>query len=236
MKKLGIVGGIGPESTLDYYKGINAGFAKRVCGGGNPPLLIDSLNLADMYAFASNKQWPEFTERLVGSVRNLAAGGADFAVMAANTAHIVFDAVQEQSSIPLISIVEATCQAGKAKHCKTVVIFGTAFTMSSGLYSEAFARHGITAHVPSDEEQAVIHGIIFPHLQEGIVLPEEKTAMLQIARRMITELNADALVLGCTELPLIIKPEDLPVPVLDTTEIHIEAILNYMLDQETCEK
>ena len=236
MKKLGIVGGIGPESTLDYYKGINAGFAKRVCGGGNPPLLIDSLNLADMYAFASNKQWPEFTERLVGSVRNLAAGGADFAVMAANTAHIVFDAVQKQSLIPLISIVEATCQAGKAKHCKTVVIFGTAFTMSSGLYSEAFARHGITAHVPSAEEQAVIHGIIFPHLQEGIVLPEEKTAMLQIARRMITELNADALVLGCTELPLIIKPEDLPVPVLDTTEIHIEAILNYMLDQETCEK
>ena len=117
MKKLGIVGGIGPESTLDYYKGTNAGFAKRVCGGGNPPLLIDSLNLADMYAFASNKQWPEFTERLIGSVRNLAAGGADFAVMAANTAHIVFDAVQEQSSIPLISIVEATCQAGKAKHC-----------------------------------------------------------------------------------------------------------------------
>ena len=236
MKKLGIVGGIGPESTLDYYKGINAGFAKRVCGGGNPPLLIDSLNLADMYAFASNKQWPEFTERLVGSVRNLAAGGADFAVMAANTAHIVFDAVQEQSSIPLISIVEATCQAGKAKHCKTVVIFGTAFTMSSGLYNEAFARYGIAAHVPTAAEQAVIHGIIFPHLQEGIVLPEEKTAMLQIARRMITELNADALVLGCTELPLIIKPEDLPVPVLDTTEIHIEAILNYMLDQETCEK
>ena len=77
MKKLGIVGGIGPESTLDYYKGINDGFAKRVCGGGNPPLIIDSLYLADMYAFASNKQWPEFTERLVGSVRNLAAGGAD---------------------------------------------------------------------------------------------------------------------------------------------------------------
>ena len=236
VKKLGIVGGIGPESTLDYYKGINVGYAQRICGGGNPPMIIDSLNLTDMYAFAANKQWPEFTERLVGSVRNLVAGGAEFAVMAANTAHIVFDAVQKQSLIPLISIVEATCQAGKAKHCKTVVIFGTAFTMSSGLYSEAFARHGITAHVPSAEEQAVIHGIIFPHLQEGIVLPEEKTAMLQIARRMITELNADALVLGCTELPLIIKPEDLPVPVLDTTEIHIEAILNYMLDQETCEK
>lgn len=231
MKKLGIVGGIGPESTLDYYKGINAGFAKRVCGG-NPPLVIDSLNLADMYAFAANKQWPEFTERLVGSVRNLVASGAEFAVMAANTAHIVFESVQKQSPIPLISIVEATCRAAEAKNCKSVVIFGTSFTMSSGLYSEAFARYGIIAHVPTAAEQAVIHGIIFPHLQAGIVLPAEKAAMLQIASRMIAELNADALVLGCTELPLIIKPDDLAVPVLDTTEIHIEAILNYMLAAE----
>ncbi len=229
MKKLGIVGGIGPESTLDYYKGINAGYAQRACGGGNPPLIIDSLNLADMYALAANKQWPEFTERLAGSVRNLVAGGAEFAVMAANTAHIVFEAVERQSSIPLLSIVEETCRAAKAKHCKTVVIFGTAFTMSSGLYNEAFARYGIAAHVPSAEEQAVIHGIIFPHLQEGIVLPAEKAAMLQIAGRMVAELNADALVLGCTELPLIIKPDDLAVPLLDTTEIHIEASLNYML-------
>ena len=233
MKKLGIVGGIGPESTLDYYKGINDGYAKRVCGGGNPPLIIDSLNLADMYAFAANKQWPQFTERLAGSVRNLVAGGAEFAVMAANTAHIVFEAVAGQSPIPLISIVEETCLTAKAKRCKTVVIFGTAFTMSSGLYSEALARYGIAAHVPSAAEQAVIHGIIFPHLQQGIVLPEEKATMLQIAHRMIAELNADALVLGCTELPLIIKPGDLPVPVLDTTEIHIEAILNAMLAPET---
>jgi aspartate racemase len=224
-----MVGGIGPESTLDYYKGINGGYRARKGGDDNPPLIIDSLNLAEMYDLAANKQWPEFTDRLVGSVKNLAAGGAEFAAMAANTAHIVFEAVQRQSPIPLISIVEETCKAAQIKKCKSVVIFGTAFTMSSGLYTNAFAAYGIEASVPTAEEQATIHGIIFPHLQEGIVLPEEKCTMLQIANRMIAEQQADALILGCTELPLIIKEQDLDVLVLDTTQIHIDAIVDYLL-------
>ena len=229
VKKVGLVGGIGPESTLDYYKGINGGYRARMGGGDNPPLIIDSLNLAEMYDLAANKQWPAFTDRLVGSVKNLVAGGAEFAAMAANTAHIVFEAVQRQSPIPLISIVEETCKAAQLQKCKSVVIFGTAFTMSSGLYTNAFAAYGIEASVPTAEEQATIHGIIFPHLQEGIVLPDEKCTMLQIANRMIAERQADALILGCTELPLIIKEQDLDVLVLDTTQIHIDAIVDYLL-------
>ncbi len=229
VKKVGLVGGIGPESTLDYYKGINGGYRARVGGRDNPPIIIDSLNLAEMYDLAANKQWPEFTDRLAGSVKSLAAGGAEFAAMAANTAHIVFEAVQRQSSIPLISIVEETCKAAQIKKCKSVVIFGTAFTMSSGLYSNAFAAYGIEASAPTVEDQATIHGIIFPHLQEGIVLPDEKCTMLQIANRMIAERQADALILGCTELPLIIKEQDLDVLVLDTTQIHIDAIVDYLL-------
>lgn len=230
MKKVGLVGGIGPESTLDYYKGINSGYARKSCAGGNPPLIIDSLNLAVMYDLAANKQWPEFTDRLVGSIQNLAAGGAEFAAMAANTAHIVFEAVARQSPIPLISIVEETCKAAQIKKCKSVVIFGTAFTMSSGLYTNAFAPCGIKATVPTPDEQKTIHEIIFPHLQEGIVLPEEKRSILQIAQRMIAENQADALILGCTELPLIIQEQDLNVLVLDTTQIHIGAIVDSMLD------
>lgn len=229
MKKAGLVGGIGPESTLDYYRGINAGYRKRTGSSDNPPMIIDSLNLAEMYVLASNKQWPEFTDRLVGSVKNLAAGGAEFAAMAANTAHIVFDEVSRQSPLPLISIVEETCRCAQRQKCKSVVIFGTAFTMSSGLYTEAFARYGIDAAVPTPEEQKAIHDIIFPHLQEGIVLPEEKQTMLQIANRTITEKNADALILGCTELPLIIRETDLDLLVLDTTQIHIESIVRCML-------
>ncbi|SDF13701.1 aspartate/glutamate racemase family protein [Sporolituus thermophilus] len=229
MKKFGLVGGIGPASTLDYYKGITEGYRVRTASDNYPQMIIDSLNLAEMYAYVSNKQWDMFINRLVGSIKNLAAGGAEFAAMAANTAHIVFDEVNSQSPLPLISIVDETCKYAQSKNCKSVVIFGTAFTMSSGLYSNAFAKYGIDAFVPTADEQKAIHNIIFPNLQEGIVLPEDKRTILQIAKRMIAEKNADALILGCTELPLIIQENDLDVLLLDTTQIHIDAILNDML-------
>ncbi len=229
MKKLGLVGGIGPESTLDYYKGIIARYREKVAIDSYPQMIIDSIDLAEMYAYASDKRWEPFTDRLVESIENLAAGGAELAAMAANTAHIVFDKVSRRSPLPLISIVEETCRYAQAKACKSVVVFGTAFTMSSGLYTEAFARYGISAFVPAEDEQAAIHHIIFPNLQEGIVLPEDKEIILRIAKGMISETSADALILGCTELPLIIKESDLDVLVLDTTQIHIDAIVNRLL-------
>lgn len=229
MKKVGLVGGIGPESTLDYYKGIIEGYRARTDGDNYPQMIIDSINLTEMYDLASLKRWDLFTRRLVDSIKSLAAGGAEFAAMAANTAHIVFDEVKTQSPLPLISIVDETCKYAQSKACKSVVIFGTAFTMSSGLYTNAFAKYGIDAFVPMEDEQQAIHNIIFPNLQEGIVLPEDKKVMLQIANRMIAEYKADALILGCTELPLIVKEHDLDVPLLDTTQIHIDAILDYML-------
>lgn len=229
MKKLGLVGGIGPASTLDYYKGLTEGYRIRVGGENYPPMILDSLNLAEMYALVANKRWKDFTDRFVVSLKNLAAGGAEFAAMAANTAHIVYEDIKRQSPLPLVSIVEETCKCAQANNCKRVVIFGTAFTMSSGLYTDAFAKYGIAAFVPTQDEQKAIHDIIFPHLQEGIVLPEEKRTILAIADRMIRAKNAEALILGCTELPLIIKDNDLNALLLDTTQIHIEAILNYML-------
>ncbi|MGE5561595.1 MAG: aspartate/glutamate racemase family protein [Chloroflexota bacterium] len=229
MKRLGLVGGIGPASTLDYYKGIIDGYRARTGLDEYPQMVIDSLNLSEMYALAANKQWDPFTDRLLTSVRRLAAAGADFAAMAANTAHIVFDRVRRESPLPLISIVEETCRAAQARGCRRVIIFGTAFTMSSGLFSDAFVDYGTDAFVPGEADQQAIHGIIFPHLQEGIILPEEKQIVLGIANRMKAERNADALILGCTELPLIIKQDDLDIPVLDTTQIHIDAILDYIL-------
>ena len=229
MKKVGLVGGIGPASTLDYYKGICDGYRVKIGGDNYPPMIIDSLNLAEMYSLVANKQWDEFTKRFVDSIKNLAAGGAEFAAMAANTAHIVFDEINRQSPLPIISIIDETCKYAQSKNCESVVIFGTAFTMSSGLYYNAFAKYGIDAFVPTKDEQKAIHSIIFPNLQDGIVLPEEKRTMLQIADRMLSENNADALILGCTELPLIIQESDVDVLLLDTTQIHIDAILRYML-------
>ena len=218
-RKLGLVGGLGPASTLDYYRGINDGYRARTGGDGNPPMIIDSLNLAEAYALVSERRWVEFTDLFVRSLRAIAA----------NTAHIVFDEIASQSPLPLVSIVEETCREARARGRGRVVVFGTAFTMSSGLYTDAFARHGIDALVPTADEQRAIHGVIFPHLQEGIVRPEDKQAVLGIANRMISEERVDALILGCTELPLIIQGGDLDVPLLDTTRIHVDAILSRML-------
>ena len=229
MKKFGLVGGIGPASTLDYYKGIIDGYRARTGGVGYPLIIIDSINLDEMYHLAATKAWPAFTDRLADSIETLAAGGAEFAAMAANTAHIVFDDLSARSPLPLISLVEETCKRARDEGCRRVVIFGTAFTMSSGLYKDAFARYGIDAFVPTAEEQQTIHNIIFPHLQEGIVLPEEKSAVLAIAAKMLAAENADALVLGCTELPLFIRAGDLDTLILDTTQIHIDAIVDRLL-------
>lgn len=194
MKKLGLVGGIGPESTIDYYRGIIAGYRQRLAQDTYPQMVIDSLNLKEMYTLSSTQQWDKFADRIIDSLKNLSAAGAEFAAIGANTAHIVFDEVNSRSPVPLVSLVEATCQYAQAEGCKKVVVLGTAFTMSSGLYTDALAKFGIDAFVPDKEQQQVIHNIIFPNLQ-----------------------------------PLIIKEGDLDTLLLDTTQIHIEAILDYML-------
>jgi aspartate racemase len=137
MRKVGLVGGLGPASTLDYYRGINNGYRARTNSDSNPPMIIDSLNLAEAYSLVSGGQWPEFTSLFVRSLKDLAAGGAEFAAIAANTAHIVFDEIHRQSPLPLVSIVDATCKYAQSRNCKSVVVLGTAFTMSSGLYTNA---------------------------------------------------------------------------------------------------
>lgn len=235
-KKFGLVGGLGPTSTLDYYKGINDGYKNRLNSDNslmvtdNPFMVIDSLNLAEAYSIVDKKQWPALVKLCVDSLNVLKAGGAQCAAIAANTAHIVFDDIKRESPLPLISIVEETCKYAKSKGCKRVIVFGTGFTMSSGLFDSAFKKYGMEAFVPNAEDQKTIHNIIFPNLENGLVLPEEKKAILEIANRMISELKADGLILGCTELPLIIKEGDLDTNILDTTQIHIDAILDWLME------
>jgi len=226
MKKVGIIGGIGPVSTLDYYSGIISGVRAKTDCDDYPEIVIDSVNMTEMVSYVSNKNWDALVNMLLKSITHLANAGADFAAIASNTPHIVFDKVQKESVLPLISIVDATCAYVQRKGCKRVVVIGTRFTMSSGLYTDAFKKYDITAIVPSDNEQTVIHGIIFPKLEDGIVVPEDKKKMLRIARDLLSKHNADGLVLGCTELPLMIKDDDLDTQIFNTTQIHVDAIVN----------
>jgi len=225
MKKIGIVGGIGPVSTLDYYSGIISGCRAKTKDDNYPEIVINSINMTKMLSYVSNKDWDSLESMLLFAIQNLANAGATFAAIASNTPHIVFDRVQQKSALPLISIVEATCARIQQKGCRSVVVLGTRFTMSNGLYSDGLMKYGISAVVPSEKEQAVIHGIIFPKLEDGIVVPEDKKTMLAIASDLLASNNADGLVLGCTELPLMIKNDDLDTIIFNTTQIHIDSIV-----------
>jgi len=239
MKKFGLVGGVGYMSTLEYYKGLNEGYQKRLSesqkhfanhskSGINPPMVIESLNLAISYELAQKEDWEGFARLFIEAVDVLRRAGAEFGAIAANTAHIVFDEIQAASPITLIGIVDETCKRAKVQGYKKLIIFGTGFTMNSGMYEGKCKEYDIEAVIPDKAEREIIHNIIFPNLEAGIVLESERKAILNIAQKMIEEHRADALVLGCTELPLAVKNGDLDIPLLDTTAIHIDAILDYL--------
>lgn len=229
MKKVGIIGGIGPASTLDYYKGIINGYREITKNNDYPKIIIDSVNMVEMLNLLTDNKMDRLVSFLLDSIDNLAAAEADFAAIASNTPHIVFDEVKKKSPLPLISIVDETCKFTMQSGCKSVLVLGTYFTMNNGLYTSAFESYGIKATVPDPDGQQFVHSIIFPNLENGIILKEEKQKLLEFTNRLIKEQGADALILGCTELPLIIQQEDIEIPILNTTQIHIEAIVRELL-------
>ncbi|QDR83185.1 aspartate/glutamate racemase family protein [Sporomusa termitida] len=229
MKKAGIIGGIGPASTLDYYSGIIEGYRAARQDGQYPGLVIDSINMTEMLGYVAGENWDGLIAMLLAAVKNVKNAGADVAAIASNTPHIVFDQLQEQSPVPLISIVEATCQYVRETGCTRVIVMGTKFTMTNGLYTEKFRQYGLQAFVPDEQEKEAIHNIIFPKLEDGIVVPEDKKKLLGIAEKLITKHHANGLVLGCTELPLMVHAGDLPIEILNTAQIHVRSIVKYML-------
>lgn len=229
MKRVGLIGGIGPASTLDYYMGIINGCMQKAKDINYPEIIIYSINMTEMISHADKGNWTQVTAQLSHATKKLSAAGADFIAMASNTPHLVFNEVSERSPVPLISIVEETCKFVKAAQYKRVLTIGTLVTMKSGLYTNPLIKHGISSLLPSDDEQTEIYSLFYPNLENGIVVAEDKEKMLKIVNRIVKEQNADSLILGCTELPLMIKQGDLSVPVVDTTKIHIESIVNSMM-------
>ncbi len=229
MKRAGIIGGIGPASTLDYYSGIISGVREKSNGDDYPLLVIDSINMTEMIGYIADNDWDKLVCLLVSSIDRLAAAGADFAAIASNTPHIVFDATRERSKLPLISIVDATCRYAVEAGCRRAVVLGTLFTMRSGLYSHTLERYGIETVVPDDRTQNEVWGLIYPNLENGIVIPGDKARLVEIAQKLLDTSQADALVLGCTELPLAIKPGDIDTVLVDTMRIHIDEITREIL-------
>lgn len=224
----GIIGGIGPASTLDYYNDIVNGYREYAKDGSYPNLFIKSIDMTEMLSYAGSKNYPSLVEFLKNHIQDLKNAGANFAAIASNTPHIVFDELKKVSPLPLVSIVESTVQYAVEKEYKSVLVLGTKFIMQSTLYTEAFEKHGIKAVVPDKPGIEKVHSLIFPKLEEGLVVPEDKKQMTALADKICGEQNIDAVVLGCTEIPIMIKSGDLHCPVLNTTQIHVQAIVKEM--------
>jgi aspartate racemase len=223
MKTLGIVGGIGPESTVVYYRSIVAMVRERKQDGSYPSILLNSIDLTKMLGMIGANQLAEVTEYLVEEVQKLAKAGADFGLLAANTPHIVFDEISCQSTIPLISIVEVTCREAQALRLNKVGLFGTRFTMQKRFYPDVFSNAGIAIVIPEPEEQDYIHDKYMNELVHGILLPETRERLLAIVGRMIAQQGIDGLILGGTELPPILNDDKYNgIPFLDTTKIHVK--------------
>jgi aspartate racemase len=230
MKKIGMIGGFGPESTLDYYRLIIETYRKETNGESYPEIIIYSMDMNKLMKLVSNKEWNTLVDWLVSGIEVLHKGGADFAFISANTPHIVFDRVNKLSPIPLISIIEATSEYIKIQGIKEVGLLGTKFTMESNFYQEVFKKNDIQIIMPNEEERNYIHKKLMTEIELGNFLDETRTGLLEIIKRMINDNSIDGIILGCTELPLILTKSEFGVPFFNTTKIHVESIVKYYLN------
>jgi aspartate racemase len=230
MKTVGIIGGIGPESTIAYYHLIVSSYRERVRDGSYPSIVIDSVDLKKIIDFIEASELHRLAEFLVDEVTRLARAGAEVGLLSANTPHVVFDEIERRSPIPLISIVRATCEAAQARGMKRLGLIGTRFTMQGRFYLDVFSKAGITLVVPEPEEQAYIHERYMGELVKGVFRPETRQGLLAIVDRMKERDGIQGLILGGTELPWILKEDAAGgIPFLDTTRIHVESLLARLL-------
>jgi aspartate racemase len=224
MKRIGILGGLTAESTVTYYQHIVRSWQQRHGDNAYPEIVVYSLSFQQFEDWMEAGEWDRIAAGLEEGLRRLAAGGADFAVMATNTMHLLFDRLAAASPIPLISIVDATADAIRKAGLSTVGLLGTRFTMEKRFYAEGLARHGIGSIVPDSEEREEVHRVIMQELSRGILRDDSRRRYVAIMNAL-AERGAEGIVLGCTEIPLLVTPADTKLPLFDTAVLHAEAAL-----------
>lgn len=233
MKRIGIIGGLGPEATVDYYKEIINAFKN---GNGDldyPEIIIYSVNMAHFIGLMREKKYDQATAYISEKIESLKQAGADFAALSANTPHQLFDELRERSGIPLISIVEATCNKAKSKKLKRAGLFGTEFTMNASFFPDVFKKKGIEVIMPGEEDKELINYKLFSEIELGIFKDETRELLIGIIKKMVREQHIDSLILGCTEFPLILTAETYAgIPILNTTKIHVESIAKYCRESQ----
>lgn len=225
MERIGILGGIGPESSAEYYRRITRAFAGRKGGLEYPEIVLFSANMREVGDLVEAGDLPGLAAWILDKLRVLHGAGAAFGAIASNTPHIVFDEVSSRSPIPLVSIVEATLGRARSLGVRRAGLFGTRLTMEADFFVRAFAAAGIEIAVPHERERRLIHHLIFAEIELGVFKDETREELLAVAGRMVGEDGIDALILGCTELPLLLAESRFGIPFLDTTAIHCDAIV-----------
>ncbi|OXB04823.1 aspartate/glutamate racemase family protein [Flavobacterium pectinovorum] len=229
MKIIGLIGGISWVSTADYYKLINQGINEKMGDLNFSECLLYSFNYADIKKNNENNDWDSTFKMLLKGSRFLKAGGAEAIILCANTMHLIADKLEEAIDLPIIHIATETAKEIQKQNLKKVGLLGTKFTMELDFFKDKLIAQGIEAIIPeSENDKYFIHTTIFEELGKGLVTPETKKRYLEIANELIKR-GAEGIILGCTEIPLVILPEDVDVPVFDTTLIHSKAAVEFQL-------
>lgn len=230
MKKIGLVGGTGPESTLMYYKELNSRIDKMTGGAQMPDLAIESVNFRKAWDYVSNGKYDSLTDYLAEKVEKLKAGGSEVIALTAATMHIVYERIVQKTNVPLVSIPKSVCEEIQKKGYKKVGLLGTIFTMEQDYMKKDLLDAGIEIFVPEKSDRELVAKRIFEELEVGIVKESTLREFTAIIEKMKNERGIQALILGCTELPLILNKNNCPVDCLDSVEIHLQKLIGLARD------
>lgn len=224
MKMIGMIGGMSWESSAEYYRILNQGVRKRLGPTASARCLLWSFDFSEIERLQHDGDWLGLTDRMIDAARRLEAAGADILLICTNTMHRMADAVQQAVSIPLLHIADPTAARIKAAGIERIGLLGSAFTMEHDFYKGRLHDHGLDVIIPNEVDRATVHRIIYAELVAGKVSPASRAAYRDVIARLVAA-GAEAVVLGCTEIMLLVKPADSAVPLFDTTALHAEAAI-----------
>jgi aspartate racemase len=229
MKTIGLIGGMSWESSLEYYRIINEEVKRKLGGLHSAKILMYSVDFEEIEKVQHQGKWDEATKLMIEAARRLEKGGVDFVVICSNTMHKMSGEVQNNIGIPLLHIGDATAEKIKEASFKKVGLLGTRFTMEEDFYKgRLIGRYGLEVVLPDEKGRQIVHDIIYKELCLGVIKPSSKDQFCEIIQNLVRD-GAEGIILGCTEIPLLIKQEDVKVPLFDTTRIHAESVVEYAL-------
>ncbi|MBF4695968.1 aspartate/glutamate racemase family protein [Fusibacter ferrireducens] len=230
MKTIGLLGGMSWESSLEYYRIINEEVKLKLGGSHSAKCVMFSFDFHDVETLQHNGDWESLTKEMVTQAQNLKNAGAEFIVICTNTMHLMAPNIEQETGLKVLHIADVTGKSIKLKNLKKVALLGTKFTMEGDFYKAVLKdKHDIDVIIPNESDRQIVHDIIYNELVVGIINPESKLQYAKIIEKLASD-GAEGVILGCTEIPLLIQQQDVSIPVFDTTEIHSKAAVSFALE------